>query len=461
MNSTHQISLGFWARLFVMAIMLTSCEDYLEIDPPSNQLTGSVVFENAATVDAAFAHIYSQLRETAFTSGSLSGLSYLMGHYTDELELYANFPGVQTYANNNVLPSDATISQLWNTGYSLIYSANSILEGVQNSTALSEEEKERFLGEAYFIRGFVHFYLVNLFGSIPYINSTDYRVNSEVPKLGEDEIYQKLTEDILKAKGLLPTTDNSLARLRPNHWVASALLARVYLYTEDWTSALAEAEYVISKSGYVLDETEHVFLKESTGTLWQLDSGVPGTNTHEAHTFVIVSTPPSNSALSDYLINDFEDGDTRLDQWVNSISEGGDTWFYPYKYKLYAPTATTEECSILFRLAELYLIAAEAQAQLGNLPEALGYLNLIRNRASLPPLASMGQEILLTAIYKERRIEFFAEQGHRFFDLKRTGRINDVLSTIKLNWQSTDVLLPLPESELIVNPNLLPQNDGY
>jgi hypothetical protein len=276
-----------------------------------------------------------------------------------------------------------------------------------------------------------------------------------------DEVYQKLIEDILRAKDLLPTTNNNLARVRPNHWVASALLARVYLYRGNWTSALAEADHVISNGGYALGEIEQVFLKGSTSTLWQLDSGLPGTNTHEAHTFSILSTPPANSALSDYLIDDFEVGDARFDEWVKSISDGENTWYYPYKYKLYTLTETTEECSILFRLAELYLIAAEAQAQLGNLPGALGYLNLIRNRASLPPLMSMGQQMLLTAIYKERRIEFFTEQGHRFFDLKRTGRANAVLSPIKPNWEGTDILLPMPESELVLNPNLLPQNEGY
>src|SRR5690606_30582872 len=144
-----------------------------------------------------------------------------------------------------------------------------------------------------------------------------------------------------KAKDLLLTTDNSSERIRPNHWVASALLARVYLYSEDWTSSLAEANHVISDGGYLLEETEQVFLKGSTGTLWQLGPGISGTNTHEAHTFVILSTPPANSALSNYLVNDFEAGDARFNEWVNSISDGTNTWYYPYKYKLYTLTATS------------------------------------------------------------------------------------------------------------------------
>ncbi|MCX2680745.1 RagB/SusD family nutrient uptake outer membrane protein [Galbibacter sp. EGI 63066] len=463
MDSTYKLFQKHITKaIFLMALVLISCENYLEIEPPTNQLTGTVVFEDVATVNAAFAHIYSEMRETAFTNGAITGLSYLMGHYTDELELYANFPGVQTYSNNNVLPSDSSIKQLWDTGYSIIYATNSILEGVQASTSLSEEEKNRFLGEAYFLRGFIHFHLVNIFGDIPFIDSTDYRTNSEVSRLNEEQVYQRLVEDLLNAKELLPTTDDSLANLRPNHWTASALLGRVYLYRQEWQLALNESLHVISNGGYVLNtDLGQVFLKGSPETIWQLDTGIPGTNTHEAHTFVIAAGPPSNSALSEHLLNGFETGDARFDEWVGTVSDGSDTWFFPYKYKLNTPTGTTEECSILFRLTELYLTAAEAQAQLGNLPEASGYLNATRNRAQLPPITSMEQDALLEAIYKERRIEFFTEQGHRFFDLKRTGRATTVLSPIKPNWESTDVRLPIPEVELALNPNLLPQNEGY
>jgi len=450
-------------KLFLIALLFISCEDFVEINLPNNQLAGKVVFEDAATVDAAFAHIYSQLRENAFTSGSISGLSYLMGNYTDELTLYSvNLPGVQNYSNNTVVASDSTIKNLWATSYNLIYASNSILEGVQNSTTLSQEDKDRFLGETYFLRAFIHFQLMNLFGAIPYIDTTDYRVNSEVSRLNEEEVYQKLIEDLLSAKTLLPETDNSFANLRPNHWVASALLARVHLYFGDWQLALTEASNVISDGGYSLNtDLEQVFLKGSTETLWQLDNGIAGTNTLEAFTFIFVSGPPPNAAISSNLIDSFETGDARFTTWVGSVSDGTDIWYYPFKYKLNTPTGSTEECSILFRLAELYLIAAEAHAQMGNPSEALDYLNAIRNRASLAPITTMNQNNILSAILHERRIEFFTEQGHRFFDLKRTGKADNELSITKPNWETTDILLPIPESELILNPNLEPQNDGY
>lgn len=116
---------------------------------------------------------------------------------------------------------------------------------------------------------------------------------------------------------------------------------------------------------------------------------------------------------------------------------------------------------MVFRLAEQYLIRAEARAQQGDATGAKADINAIRNRAGLPDTDADGQASILAAIEHERRIEFFTEWGHRWFDLKRTGRADAVLSPIKPNWQSTDVLFPIPLQEIENNPNLLPQNAGY
>ncbi|MEY8780892.1 RagB/SusD family nutrient uptake outer membrane protein [Allomuricauda sp. XS_ASV26] len=449
--------------LMGMILLTLSCEDYLEVDPPKNQLTGEVVFENAATVDAAFAHIYAELRENGFTTGGTQGLSYLMGHYSDELELYSSsLPAVLNYTNNTVLPSDNSVKNLWDTGYGLVYAANALLEGVSSSGSLTEGEKGRFLGEAYFIRAFIHFHLVNLFGEIPYIMTTDYDENKDVGRLELAMVYQNIEDDLLLAKELLALSATDFERFRPDYWTASALLARVYLYQENWQLAIDEASAILGDSGYALNtDMDRVFLKDSPEILWQLGPGLPGNNTKEAFTFVIVNGPPPNSALTQSLINSFEEGDARLEQWVGSVTDGSETWYFPYKYREYVPTASTQECSIIFRLAEQYLILAEANAQLGNLGPALEFLNTVRGRATLPFLDNLDQASLLQAVQAERRVEFFSEQGHRFFDLKRTGRADAVLALIKPGWESSDRLLPIPESELLLNPNLLPQNEGY
>jgi hypothetical protein len=450
-----------WTLVLLFAV-LGSCEDFVDVDLPKDQITGDIVFQDPATVDAAFGRIYSQLRENAFSTGRSSGITYLIGHYADELSLNAiDLPNVQVYANNNVLPSDNTVKSYWDTGYSIIYEANRVIEGAETSKALSMEEKSQFMGEAQFLRAFVHFYLTNLFGAIPYITDTDYRVNSEVARTAVEDVYQKLIEDLTSAKDSLPALAANPEKTRATHWAASVLLARLFLYQGDFESALAEAEYVINKSGYLLEtDLNSVFLIGSTETLWHLDTELEGTNTYEGFTFR-VDVPNPDTVLSDTLINSFEAGDVRFSSWINEVEDDGMTWYFPFKYKQATNTEQTLERSVMLRLSEIYLIAAEAATQTGNTTRGLMYLNAIRERADLTPLGTSNPNILLEAIWKERQHEFFTELGHRFFDLKRTGRATQALQPIKPNWQTTDIRLPIPESELLANPALEPQNEGY
>ena len=119
------------------------------------------------------------------------------------------------------------------------------------------------------------------------------------------------------------------------------------------------------------------------------------------------------------------------------------------------------EYSIVLRLAELYLIRAETFTHLGDLETAKTDLNKIRNTAGLPDTTASTQQEVLEAILQERRVELFTEFGHRFFDLKRFGKLDEVLGAVKNGWNSNDSLFPIPESELMLNPNLSPQNPGY
>ena len=109
----------------------------------------------------------------------------------------------------------------------------------------------------------------------------------------------------------------------------------------------------------------------------------------------------------------------------------------------------------------MYLIRAEVRAHLNNLLGANTDLNTIRNRAGLPDTNTNNPEVLLNDILKERRVELFTEVGHRFFDLKRTGKTGEKLSALKPNWSDSDLLLPIPEKELLLNNSLQPQNPGY
>ena len=163
----------------------------------------------------------------------------------------------------------------------------------------------------------------------------------------------------------------------------------------------------------------------------------------------------------------FEMGDLRKTDWIRTNRKN---FLMSYKYRSYSSTATTnpddsrKENSTVFRLAEQFLIRAEARAQQDKLDLAISDVDAIRERAGLPLIAntnpSIGKADLLDAIMHERRVELFTEWGHRWFDLKRTGLALTVLSPIKSGLTQNDLLYPIPQSELIKNP-FLEQNLGY
>ena len=139
---------------------------------------------------------------------------------------------------------------------------------------------------------------------------------------------------------------------------------------------------------------------------------------------------------------------------------GGKTYSYPYKYKV-RNGFTVTEYNMVERLAEQYLIRAEARAQQNDISGATADLDTIRVRAGLPVLPiSLDKATCLLAVEQERRIELFMEWGHRWLDLRRTGRIDAVLGAEKSNWTSTDSLYPIPFKEIQKNV-FLTQNPGY
>lgn len=447
---------------FLLVIGFIGCSDFVEVDAPKNILVSETVFNDPATVESALANIYFKIREEGMVSGNL-GLTTSLGIYSDELDYYGFDSSYSQFYNHNVIAGNNTILGWWSHAYNIIYSANDIIKGVENSNALTSEEKDRSKGQALFVRAYVHSLLANIYGDIPYITTTDYRENNVVSRLPLADVYDHIIDDLMEAVVLLEVMDgNSGERVLPGQDVAKALLARMYLYSEQWELAASMATDLIDS--YSLEmEINHVFLKASSETIWQLKPGDSPRNTQEANQLVIRFIPGQIYALSDTLLEAFEAGDLRFTNWVGSISNTNNTVTLQFAHKYKALFTETEslEYSILFRLAEQYLIRAEARAHLGNISGAKEDINAIRNRAGLANTPASTVSDVLEAIRQERRVELFTEQGHRWFDLKRTGNASEVLSPIKPNWQGTDVLFPIPETELETNPNLLPQNGGY
>ncbi|WP_111309838.1 RagB/SusD family nutrient uptake outer membrane protein [Confluentibacter sediminis] len=455
----HTVKLS---TLFSLIIGLNSCSDFVEVEPPKNLLISETVFSDPATVESALANIFYKIREQGSMLSGRSGLTTLMGIYSDELDYYGFDTNNSELFHHNVTASNAVLLSWWNRAYNLIYAANDIITGVEISNELSAENKARYKGQALFIRAYIHSLLASLYGNIPYITSTNYLENNSVNRLSVAEVYKYIISDLTTAVDLLENVNITGERVLPSQDVALALLSRIYLYVENWEMAESMATQLIGK--YNLESNiSKVFLKESPETIWQLKPGDSPKNTHEANQFIIQVVPGQQFALTDSLLNAFEPGDLRFSNWIDSATsiDGTITLKYAYKYKAYITESQSLEYSIVFRLAEQYLIRAEARVHLEDLSGAQKDLNMIRNRAGLSNTTANSMNNLLKAIFQERRVELFAEHSQRWFDLKRSGNAGPILSLMKPNWQETDVLLPIPESELVINPNLLPQNLGY
>lgn len=449
--------------LIILFSGLYSCTKFVQIDPPTNKLINANVFTDDGSATAAMSGIYTRMMSSqGFAGGGLSSVTYLSGLSADELINYSPQNDYIQFYGNSLTPTNGYLnSSIWSEAYQYIYSANAVLEGLNGSSGLSAPVKQQLLGEAKFIRAFCYFYLTSLFGDVPLYLSSDYQKNQTAAKTATADVYSQIVSDIREAHDLL-SDDYSFSngeRIRPNKSVANALLSRIYLYQQKWDSAETQASSVINNSTvYSLVGLDSVFLANSNEAIWQLMPVTPGNNTNEGAIFIL-KAPPTYVSLSSFITDAFETGDNRLTHWVGTYTNGLNTWYYPFKYKVQTGT-TLKEYSMVLRLGEQYLIRAEARANQNNLLGAESDLNIIRHRAGLVDTAINDQAAMLLAIEHERQVELFTEWGHRWLDLIRTNRTDIVLGLEKIGWQPFDKLYPIPGVEIQRNPKIT-QNMGY
>lgn len=445
--------------LLAFLLSTSACEQYIDVAPSPTLVATDKVYSGDGAANSTLTAIYAQMNvsNAAFLGNGL--VTMMAGMSADEL-LYFQSTTLQPFMTNQLMSSTAQVSSLWSSGYQYLYYANAAIEGLTASTAVTASVKNQLLGEAKVVRAFNLFYLTNLYGDVPLVTSTNYQVNATLPRTPQATVYQSIIQDLTQAEAQLPATYATTGeKTRPNKWTATALLARTYLYTQDWANAEAKATSLISNGGYTLvSDPNNVFLKNSDEAIWQLAPVVQNSNTFLGNVSI-----PSNIPLyyfTDDVPSAFEASDKRLTAWVKSYAYQGKTYNYPFKYKVKSNTTVTEYL-MMFRLAEQYLIRAEARAQQGNIAGAVADLNVLRSRAGLAALpTTLDKAALLLAIEQERRVELIAEWGHRWFDLKRTNRADAVLGAKKSTWKSTAALYPIPQSEGFANPNLT-QNPGY
>lgn len=453
-----------------LLIIPTGCKKYLQIPLPVNTIAGS----GAYLSDASTSGVVSGLLTYMYAFGvytNTTGVGYQSALYTDELQ---SLVAGNAFYTNSIKNTDVAE---WTALYKEIYDCNLAIEGI-NGTKASLVYKNQWLGEALFIRALSYFYLVNIYGDVALTTTSDVNFNNVAARSAKALVYQQIIADLTQAQTLLATAAYhdgygvvTTDRGRPNQVAATALLARVYLYTGDWANAEIQATTVINNTSYQMVTPASTFLAASKETIWGLaptGSGIVLEYNSYNNGMPAIIAPPKDPtsygvkvAMSQTLLNAFETGDTRYANWVRSstVSASGTaaaaTYYFPNKYKA---SVNGSEYIVMLRLGEQYLIRAEARAQQNNVSGSQADINAVRTRAGLANTTAATQAPLLAAIAKERQTELFTELGNRFFDLKRTGTIDAVMNAVAptkgATWASYKAIWPIPIADIQANPNL-------
>ena len=458
----------YWP-LIIGFLLLTGCKKLIEIQDPKTQISAAGVYSSDANAQGAINGLYSQM----YAAGAWgSSATTIPGLSADEITAVhpASIATYSAYFNNQIISNDGSVAALWTDFYKSIYNANAIIEGVAGSTGMTEPVKKQFTGEARFMRAINHFYLVNLFGPVPLILSTDVKQTVLAPRADSATIYNQIITDLTEAQNLLPAdySASGTQRTRVNKFVAAALLARVYLHTGNFAKAEEAANVVIGSPLYGLLASANmngINLKNNKEAIFQLD--VSGdlyfkVTSYLATSFVPSGPSPAAFVLRPELVSSFEAGDLRLKNWTGKITWLGTEYYYPFKYQQsfdFGNPALNEYHTVL-RLNEQYLVRAEARAKQSNLAGGLADLNTIRNRAGLADATASAQSSLINLIMHERQVELFCEHGLRWLDLKRTGTVDAVIGAIKPTYKPFQKWYPVPIAEMQKNPALI-QNPGY
>ncbi|ANH81431.1 hypothetical protein A8C56_10960 [Niabella ginsenosidivorans] len=433
-----------WYSVFLISVVLisffASCKKFLDVESFDAISDEKTIFDKASA-ETAVRGAYSAVSLSSYGS-SFQTTILLAGSDIKSLN------NAQTDLNiiNHDLRSDiAFLSTYWLNFYNAINISNHIIEKVPlvNDVALTDEIRDQFLGEAYFIRALSYFDLARVFGNVPIYLTPTLTIEDKlgVPQSNQATVYNQAITDLNQAIELLPA---SVVRNRARKSTAYALRARVNLYLKKYQEAENDATEVINNTSYQLIKP----FKLAGGTAESiLELSYNDNNTNPA--FGLWNT--SNRAL---------EPKSEIHSLLNDKNIGGGRKILSVQSSLgivgaICPTKTSP--AYLIRTAEVYLIRAEARAsrQTPDLTGALADLNAVRERSEVPLATVKDKEGLLLAIENERRIEF-ALEPHRWFDLTRTGRAAAVLGATN----PQKYIFPIPESEILADPSLV-QNPSY
>jgi len=450
------------SKLYIIitaALVLTSCEQLLE-PQPVDKLTDDLVLNEPADVPQVEAGLYNAFRNT-------TPVTVIAGDFTaDMLTHNGTFSQYRELGTKNITSSNASSTALWGAIYNTVYISNFILERLPNIPGVGTSQRARVMGTAHFLRGYAYFIGLYTYGGIPKVLTTDIETNENIPRATEDDILELIEEDFEYALEALPDDPGSAGFAGKQ--AVRAALAKLNLYLENWDEAEDYATEVIESEEFELeDEFQTVvnedFTSEAIFEMGYTIADDPGTSGNFGLNNLFVGRReiiPSNQVI--VMLASSESGDrfSSISFNANNLN-GSDNGWSVAKY------GTADEDNnnvVVFRLAELYLIRAEARARQGDVTganSAQADLNILRERADAPLVPSVTQNQMIQLIENERVYEL-AFEGHRWYDLNRTGRITAVMTGFSANWESTFERWPIPQREILNNPALSgEQNPGY
>lgn len=467
-----------------LAFGFTACSDFLELEPEF-QVNETSFYKTAEDFETAVVGNYSELQNIHDAS-----YLYLAELTTDNAEITWTSPTTSESESDemNFTSTNSFVNTIWNLSFKTIIRSNTILEKIED-TDIDEGLKTQYRGEAYFLRAYNYFHLVRLFGNLPIVegifNGPGEIVDFDMTRKPIDEVYTLIINDLERAISNLQVAE--LDKSRASVGAAKTLLAKVYLTRQQYSEALTELREIIALDVYSLQDDYATLFTNNNDDLPESIFEVKylSGNIGEGNGFSSLFTPPSfNSGIfpgnkngsgrivpTQDIRDQYEPNDLRREASISDSLRLQDGTYEPTQYGLKFVDFTTGligDGGINFtalRYADVLLMTAEALNESGMTAEAISFINEVRSRAGLDPLSGLSQSDLRLAIENERRIEFLSE-GHRWFDLKRTGRtitvLNDYFDSIGLNFSvdETELLLPVPQREIDINPNL-EQNPGY
>lgn len=493
--------------LCFLTVGLTSCDDFL-----SENVRGIISPNNFYNSDQEAIQAANGLY-AGFRTGDLyrgwQGISAWTFFGSDEMMPSRIFGGLAPIMDYNLTETNyGNAYGVWRDLYGIVGDANSVLANVQDNDKLSDNIKNQTLGEAYFMRALAYYHLTALWGDVPFF--LEELPLDEVSVLGRDDaakIRTQMVADLKTAEGLLPSTHTAGNVGRATKWAAKFLRTRFSLWQKDWNGALEAATDIINNSPHQLMPTyaevfnpnnqynnEAIFgfdyTKDVSGNSQDItDSFNPRLrdepkNASQRNAFAALLTSRGEefngyglAVPLDDLVSKYPKDDLRRPLNIMTSYLGYDLR-YAYLAKrtnfdfVQSPRGNHGEWWITMRLAQVYLMAAEAANEAGKSAEGLTYINRIRERAYSPakPITATSQTEIRKAIQDEYKWELAGESERRY-DLIRWGILVETVKAANYgifkgneNIKPHMVKLPIPQEEIDLNPALLeadPTNNGY